>query len=491
MFKKNVRSCLAMVLVLCLLISVPITASAKTNAEIAVEDAVYYCSRAQQLVDLIVDIAIEGEYADMFEGSNTSSTIKSIALDLVVDELDNQEDLMVEFGFEPTDENKQLVAEEVYYVACIYYDELHRDGGSAASANKLSIIEIIRFVLVESWDYSNEDAVETAEFYHEVNRVYLEQGEDAALEYAESVVGMGPPEAPDEPTVPATPKILSCFSKQQTSVKVTWELVENAEGYEIWSTATPDNEASWTRVKTVSGNTTDRYTKQGLEKGVTYYYKVRAFVLDDNGERICSDFSNVDYMPAAVVWDGPYSNATFRVRLRWNEIGGAHGYQLWRKNADGSWGIIKTLGDKGNTLTNNQGATTAYSNTGLVSGENYTYKMRAFMINEDGRKVFGAYSDEFTVAAMPETPVVTGDNSKAGRAQLSWQEINGAAGYQVWMLDGDNWGIVKSITDGSTNYTKYDLQSGTAYQFKVRAYTDVDGKKTFGAYSEIVTVTVK
>jgi len=289
----------------------------------------------------------------------------------------------------------------------------------------------------------------------------------------------------------AAPEILSCYSKQQTSVKVTWTLEEGADGYELWRTSTPENEDSWTRIKTVSDGTQDRYTNQGLEEGVTYYYKVRAFLVASDGQKRYSDFSEADYMPAAVVWDDPYSNATFRIRLRWDEIGGAHGYQLWRLDNWGEWKIIKTLGDKDNVLTNNQGATTAYSNTGLTAGDNYTYRMRAFRITEDGKKVFGAYSDEFTVAVMPEAPVVTAASPKEGRVQLYWEAINGAAGYQVWMQENGSWSIVKSVTDGSTTYTKTGLTAGTEYRFKIRAYTEVNSKKTFGDYSATVSSTAQ
>ena len=290
------------------------------------------------------------------------------------------------------------------------------------------------------------------------------------------------------------PEILSCYSKQQTSVKVTWTPVEGAAGYEIWRSTKPEDDTSWAVVKTVKDGTADRYTNQGLEKGVTYYYAVRAYAEEKDGKKVYSEFSNMDYMPAAVVWDAPYSNATTRIRLRWKEVTGAHGYQIWRQNEDETWSIVKTLGDKGNVLTDNQGATTAYSNTGLTAGKTYTYMLRSFMINEDGRKVFGAYSDAFTVAVMPQAPVITVTSPKATRAQVEWKAIDGAAGYQVWMQDtrsSAGWAIVKSVTDGSTTYTKYDLKSGAQYQFKVRAYTEVDGKKTFGEYSEVITVTVK
>ena len=288
-----------------------------------------------------------------------------------------------------------------------------------------------------------------------------------------------------------TPAIVSCYSKLQTSVKVTWTLSEGADGYELWRTTDPAS-GEWIRAKTINNGATDRYTNQGLEIGTTYYYKVRAFVNNDDGTKTYTNFSEVAYMPAAVVFDAPYSNSTFRIRLRWNEISGAHGYQIWRMDDNGNWAIAKTIGDRGMELTNNQGSTTAYSNVGLEAGKAYTYKMRAFCITEDGRKIFGAYSDEFTVAVMPEAPAITGTSPKAERAQISWDAINGAAGYQVWMSEaGGAYKIVKSVTDGSTSATIYSLTSGTTYTFKVRAYTDVAGKKTFGAYSNELAITVK
>ena len=279
--------------------------------------------------------------------------------------------------------------------------------------------------------------------------------------------------------------------------------MEGADGYELWRATSPDAaDEEWKRVKTINDGATDRYTNQLTDEeiGITFYYSVRAFKLDAAGEKVYSGFSAISYMPAAVVWNGPvapgvpYSNSTSRIRLLWQEISGAHGYQIWRLNAeDGTWSIVKTLGDRGNELTDNQGATTAYSNTGLTAGETYTYKMRAFMITEDGKKVFGAYSDEYSVAVMPEVTEMTLSSVKAGRAQIEWTAVNGAAGYQIWMADAEDgeYKIVKSITDGSTSYTKYDLESGNTYFFKIRAYSEVDGRKTFGAYTEVGSVVIQ
>ena len=289
------------------------------------------------------------------------------------------------------------------------------------------------------------------------------------------------------------PEILSCFSNEQTSVKVTWSLVEGASGYEIWRTTTPEDEESWALAKTVKDGATDRYTNKSLEVGVTYYYKVRAYIEDAEGNRTYSGFSNADYMPAAVVWNAPYSNSTFRIRLRWNEIKGALGYQIWRQDEGGEWKVAKTIGYKNKDVNDDQGATTAYSNVSLKSGARYTYKMRAFRVNDEGKKVYGAYSDEFTVAVLPEAPVITVTSPKAGRATIEWNEIYGANKYQVWMRDpaDGEWVVIKSITDGSTSFTKYSLESGKTYQFKVRASVTEGGKTDFGAYSEIVAIAVK
>lgn len=328
-----------------------------------------------------------------------------------------------------------------------------------------------------------------------------------------------------DPDALVAPEIESVYSTEQTSVKVTWNEIETAYGYELWRADSADAaEDQWTRVKTIySGDDSNiQYAKDAegeirtdengvkyiyyrnvqLDVGKTYYYKVRSFGLqtgtefstEDDTNRIYSAFSEVKYMPSAVVLGDIYSAATDKVRLNWTEVNGAHGYQIWRlDDKDGEYKIVKTLGDKDNVLTDNQGATTAYSNVGLEAGKTYLYKIRAFMIPGDGTKVFGAYSDEFTVAVMPEDTKIAVNSSKAGRANVSWDTVSGAAGYQIWMQEsGGEYKLVKSIEDGNTDsYIKYDLKSGSTYKFKVRAYTQVGDKKTFGAYSNEVSVKVK
>jgi len=78
MNNRILRSVLSVVLVLCMLVSTPIAAlaSGQTPAEVAVADAVDFCAKAQQIVDIIVDLAIDGEHASDFENETLREAFK-------------------------------------------------------------------------------------------------------------------------------------------------------------------------------------------------------------------------------------------------------------------------------------------------------------------------------------------------------------------------------------------------------------------------------
>ncbi len=279
------------------------------------------------------------------------------------------------------------------------------------------------------------------------------------------------------------PEIVSVYSTVQTSAKITWTEVDGADGYQIYRSTAEDG--IYTCIKTITDGSTVSYTNSGLTVGKTYYYKVRAYALDSSNSRVYSDFSEVRYMPAAVVFDSVYSNSISRIRILWNEVSGADGYQIWRADSeDGTYTIVKTITD---------GTTTSYSNTGLESGHTYYYKMRAYTTVDDS-KVFGTFSDVKVVPVMPET--VTLENvysNSTSCVRILWNEVDGAAGYQIWRADSEDgtYSIIKTITSGSTtSYNNTDVSSGQTYFYKMRAYAESDGSKVFGAYSEVVAVSV-
>ncbi len=283
------------------------------------------------------------------------------------------------------------------------------------------------------------------------------------------------------------PVITSLYTQVQDSVKVSWSTVDMADGYQLWRSMSPDgSEEEWELVKTITSGEIVQYTNSGLEIGQTYYYKIRAY-MDDGGTRYYSEYSDVHYMPAAVVFDTIYSNSTERIRILWNEVEGAQGYQIWRVNEDGSYGIVKILDGEDSLLTDAWRGTLYYSNTGLVSGDSYSYYMRAYSII-DGTVIYGAYSDEIEVCVMPESPSLSLSQSKTDRISLIWNYVNGAVGYQIWRADSETgtFSIVKVISDSEiTTYTNTGLNEGTTYYYKIRACTEVDGAIAYGEFSEV------
>lgn len=225
--------------------------------------------------------------------------------------------------------------------------------------------------------------------------------------------------------VPDTPVISNIRSDSQTSVTISWNQAAGAEGYEIYRTDAPDTadettdntRTQWLHIKTITDGTL-QYTDRDLTIGTTYYYRIRAFKTDGEGTVHTSDFSNISYMPAAVVFKKVYSNTSSRICLQWGEINGAHGYEIWQSNAGDSFKLVKTIGDEGNELTDDQGQITAYSNSGLKASRTYTYKIRAFAII-NGQKIYGVFSDEYQITAKPGTSSFDSKYSRRPRRRLS------------------------------------------------------------------------
>ena len=98
------------------------------------------------------------------------------------------------------------------------------------------------------------------------------------------------------------------------------------------------------------------------------------------------------------------------------------------------------------------------------------------------------------VAVAPDSPVLTVSSDKSGYANLKWDKVNGAVGYQIWRSDSENgtYSLVKSIVDGDmTAYINRGLNSGQTFFYKLRAYSEAEGKKTFSLYSDVQHIRIK
>jgi fibronectin type 3 domain-containing protein len=160
----------------------------------------------------------------------------------------------------------------------------------------------------------------------------------------------------------ATPKVK--IYNSSNGIKVKWNEIDNALSYSVFRSE-EKSDGKWTGWKKVSsvkyGKTS--VTDKTVKEGTHYRYTVKAVV---NGV-----FTS--YNP-----DGPYtmrlSTPTLKsairldegVKVTWNGVKGAQGYQVYRKTADTTWVLIDTVDG------------TDYMDDTALPGVEYTYTVRAY-----------------------------------------------------------------------------------------------------------------
>lgn len=170
------------------------------------------------------------------------------------------------------------------------------------------------------------------------------------------------------------------------------------------------------------------------------------------------------------------------VKVSWNKVTGATGYEVYRYNkTTKKYSKIATV------------SATSYINKGLTTGQSYSYKVRAY--KKSGSQVaYSGYSKVVSATPALTAAKITGKNSAAKTASLTWKKINGATGYVVYRATSKSgtYKAVKTITKATTvSYKDAKLTKNKTYYYKVRAYRTVNKKKVYAPYSNIVSVKIK
>lgn len=74
---------------------------------------------------------------------------------------------------------------------------------------------------------------------------------------------------------------------------------------------------------------------------------------------------------------------------------------------------------------------------------------------------------------------------------IKWKYVSGSTGYEVRMSDKQDSGYKKVVSTTSKEASIKNLKANKTYYFKVRAYRNKDGQKSYGGYSKIVKVSTK
>ena len=234
----------------------------------------------------------------------------------------------------------------------------------------------------------------------------------------------------------------SVASYSYDKIKLTWEPLSGVDGYQIYRATSKSG--TYSKVTSVTGATKSSYINEGRTCGKTYYYKLRAYKRI-NGKTVYSKFSSVlsaYAKPAKVKITDAYApdTAVTGIQLDFTTVRGATDYEA-----------------QINQIKNGK-------ETGFRS---YSYDIDGF------KKTFDTYKTALArVKKQNPSGYVSVAVFKDGKLSSKKVTVAEYAEMQV----GKNQAVISLVQDEST------------YQFRVRAYRTVNGKKVYGSWSDVYTL---
>ena len=149
---------------------------------------------------------------------------------------------------------------------------------------------------------------------------------------------------------------------------------------------------------------------------------------------------------------------TGKIVLEWEAVEGAEEYEVYRGNSDGGiFTKVQTVSD------------TTWTDTSVEVGDLRYYRIRA--VGGDKMSDFSRATSRWCILGRP---VVTGTyNEENGEVVLTWDAIDGASGYQVYLYSAND-GYYKSLaTTEEAKFIHTSVEAGKTYRYKVTAlYSD-------------------
>ena len=190
---------------------------------------------------------------------------------------------------------------------------------------------------------------------------------------------------------------------------------------------------------------------------------------------------NFNIRPATVTKLKVSSTGEKSVKLSWKKVTGADSYAIYRyDNTSKKWQRIKTV------------KAVSFTDSGLARAKGYSYKVKAVKKTGGKEYISASYSKAVEAVTKPAKASCTAKSAGSGSIEVSWKAVGGASGYEIYFSSNGS-DYVKSAKVGGSQ--KSAIVSGfepySLRMVKVRAYKTVNGKTSYGAFSQAVMVIVR
>ena len=272
-------------------------------------------------------------------------------------------------------------------------------------------------------------------------------------------------------------------------IGLAWDMAPGADGYEIYRADGINAEFSLIAGPDSAAQT--QYADVSLVYGVTYRYKIRAFVMDyeisaqEEGQeappeitpvKVYGEFSET-VSAAAVLADTVITEAlsasSTSIRLQW-ELVGAHKYIVFR--SDTQTGAYRTLGET------NQNTASFIDHTAVL-GKIYYYRVLP-CVTLNGRTHYSSSVPARGQALLEKTKISSVRLKTPTTVEIRWNTNPKAEGYVLCRAVGET-GKFKKLKTLPGKKTASCLVSkqknGTHYRYKVYAYITIGGVPLLGS----------
>lgn len=266
---------------------------------------------------------------------------------------------------------------------------------------------------------------------------------------------------------------LKSTSTGADKITLAWNSASGAKAYQVYML---DNATG--KYKRIANTSKTKYTVKNLKSLTEYTFKIRAY--HKLKGVVYGEFSTelkVTTKPADVQNFKLSNSTSTSYTLTWSASDVLVGFQLGKYSKD----------DKEWKVVLNETTETTYSVTGLEKGGSDRYKIRGYIL-ENGKKVYGNWSEEIYGGTIPKAPVnlKLAANTDNG-ISITWDYSEHAAGYEVYCREENgNW---KSVgTTHNNHFSHANLVEKRKYEYKVRPYIGASDSKIYGNFGEVVSL---
>ena len=265
---------------------------------------------------------------------------------------------------------------------------------------------------------------------------------------------------------------ISTLIEETEGIHIGWDTIAGASEYIVYRKVVG---GKWIVVATVEGEANNSYIDTTAAKATTYLYTVRAAngtakSSYDAGSSITTEGIDTPELLSA-------TNTSSGVKVSWNAVEDADGYIVYRKTSAGKWQRLKTL---------TGGTASSYTDVAAVSGNLYTYTVRATFDS-----ILSGYDKTGVSVFYLEEPEPSIAKNTAAGITIGWNEVEGAESYTIYrkITDG-KWTVIGTqAADDGASFVDETAVGGTEYLYTVRAASS-NYKSSFHAGISVTAVSL-